>query len=171
MAVVHPSWGHRMSIRSEVEHLRQVPLFADVDPAQLQVLVFSAERLEIAAGDALFEAGSAIGAGHLVLQGEGEVLRPGGADSEPVAVAVVEPGAFLGELAMIADQPVSMTVRARTPMRVLRIGHDLFLRVCGEFPEVGAKVFDALASRLDTSLKDLNEAKAYFDRARPFGRS
>ena len=158
-----------MSIRSEVEHLRRVPLFADIDPAQLQVLVFSADRLEVAAGDNLFEAGSLIGAGHLVLQGRGEVLGPEGADAEPVAL--VEPGAFLGELAMIADQPVSVTVRAKSRMRILRIGHVLFLRVCGEFPEVAVKVLDALAARLDASLKDLNEARTYFDRARRFSRS
>jgi CRP-like cAMP-binding protein len=158
-----------MSVRSDTELLRKTPLFADVDSVQLQVLVFSAERLEIAAGEALLAPGSLVGAGYLVLDGQGEVLTSKGGEDEPVAL--VESGAFVGERAMIANLPVSMTVRARTPMRVLRIGHDLFLRVCGEFPEIGEKVMQALARRLETSLEDLRDVQAHFDRARPFSGS
>jgi len=161
-----------MSVRSDTELLRQTPLFANVDPVQLQVLVFSAERLEIAAGEVVFAHGSQVGAGYLVLDGQGEVLSSAGSEddaSEPVAL--VESGAFIGERAMIANLPVSMTVRARTSLRVLRIGHDLFLRVCGEFPEIGEKVMEALARRLETSLEDLRQVQAHFDRARPFSGS
>jgi CRP/FNR family transcriptional regulator, cyclic AMP receptor protein len=164
--------GARMSVRSETELLRKVPLFAGVDAVQLQVLVFSAERLHVAPQDVLFAAGSLVGAGHLVLQGQAEVLKPKPGEeraSEPVAL--VGPGAFVGELAMIANHPASITVRASTDLQVLCIGHDLFLRVCGEFPEIGAKVLEALGQRLDTSLEDLRQAQGYFDRARPFRRS
>lgn len=161
-----------MSVRSDTELLRQTPLFADVDPVQLQVMVFSAERLEITAGETLFAPKSLVGAGYLVLGGQGEVLTAsGGEDEAPEPVALVEAGAFLAERAMIANLPVSMTVRARTPLRVLRIGHDLFLRVCGEFPEIGEKVMEALAQRLETSLEDLRQVQAHFDRARPFSDS
>ena len=159
-----------MSIRSDIELLRKVPLFAEVDPVQLQVLVFSSERVDVAPDEILFSAGSLVGAGHLVLQGQGAVLKAkhGEADSAPEQVALVQAGAFLGELAMIADRPASVTVRAMTQLKVLRIGHELFLRVCSEFPEVGAKVLEALTRRLDTSLEDLRQVQAHFDRARPF---
>ena len=161
-----------MSVRSDTELLRKTPLFAEVDPVQLQVLVFSAERLEIAAGETLLAAGSMIGAGYLVLDGQCEVLTSAGGDDEaPEPVALVQSGAFVGERAMIANLPVSITVRARTPCRVLRIGHGLFLRVCGELPEIGEKVMEALANRLETSLEDLRQVQAHFDRARPFSNS
>jgi CRP-like cAMP-binding protein len=162
-----------MSVRSHIELLRQVPLFAEVDPGQLQVLVFSSERIDVAPDEILFAAGSRVGAGHLVLRGQGAVLKPktGEEDGEPDQVALVQAGAFLGELAMIADLPASVTVRAKTQLKVLRIGHELFLRVCSEFPEVGAKVLEALTQRLDTSLEDLRQVQAHFDRARPFGGS
>ena len=158
-----------MSVRSDIELLRKVPLFADIEPVQLQVLVFSAERIEVAAHEALFTAGAQVGAGHLVLKGQGEVLREGGSATGPVAR--VEAGAFLGELAMIGNLPASVTVRATTRLKVLRISHELFLRVCGEFPEIGAKVVQALARRLDNSLEDLRQAQIVLDRARPFGQT
>lgn len=162
-----------MSVRRETELLRNVPLFAAIDPLQLQLLVFSADRIEVAAHETLFAMGDVVGAGHLVLHGQAEALKPArGKDAgEHERFATVEEGAFLGELAMIANLPASLTVRALTPMRVLRIGNDLFLRVCGEFPEVGAKVLEALSRRLDTSLEDLRQAQVHFDRARPFTRS
>ena len=162
-----------MSVRSAIGLLQKVPLFGGIDPVQLQVLVFSAERVEIAAHDTVFTSGSQVGAGHLVLSGEGEVLkpRPGeeGGKSEPVAR--VEAGAFLGELSMIADLPASVTVRASTPMRLLRIGHSHFLRVCGEFPDIGSRLLETLAHRLDTSLEDLRQAQGRYDPAQPFRRS
>ena len=161
-----------MSVRSDTELLRKSPLFADVDPVQLQVLVFSAERLEVAAGETLFAPGGLVGAGYLVLDGQGEVLTfAEGKGVAPDPIALVEAGAFIGERAMIANLPVSVTVRARTPLRVLRIGHELFLRVCGEFPEIGDNVMEALAQRLETSLEDLRQVQAHFDRARPFSDS
>ena len=161
-----------MSVRSDTELLCKTPLFADVDPVQLQVLVFSADRLGFAAGDTLFASGDLVGAGYLVLDGQGEVLKSaGGEDQGLEPVALVESGAFVGERSMIANLPVSITVRARTPCRVLRIGHELFLRVCGEFPEIGEKVMEALASRLETSLEELRHVQAHFDRARPFSGS
>jgi CRP-like cAMP-binding protein len=161
-----------MSVRSDTELLGKTPLFADVDPVQLQVLVFSAERLEIAAGETLIAPGNLVGAGYLVLDGQGEVLTASDGKGDALEpIALVESGAFVGERAMIANLPVSMAVRARTPLRVLRIGHDLFLRVCGEFPEIGDKVMEALAQRLETSLEDLRVVQAHFDRARPFSDS
>jgi len=162
-----------MSVRRETELLRNVPLFAEIDPLQLQVLVFSAERIEVAAQETLFAMGDLVGAGHLVLHGQGEVLKParGKEAGEHEPFATVEAGAFLGELAMVANLPASVTVRALTTLQVLRIGHELFLRVCGEFPDIGAKVQEALFLRLDISLEDLRQAQVYFDRARPFTRS
>jgi len=162
-----------MSVRRETELLGNVPLFAAIDPVQLQVLVFSADRIEVAAHEILFAAGDLVGAGYLVLDGQGEVLGPAGSGqgNEQEHLATVEAGAFLGELAMIANLAASVTVRALTPLRLLRIGNGLFLRVCGEFPDVGAKVLDALSRRLDTSLEDLRQAQVQFDRARPFTRS
>ena len=155
-----------MSVRSDIELLRKVPLFTDIEPVQLQVLVFSAERIEVAAHDTLFIAGTQVGAGHLVLKGQGEVLKEEGGETGPVAR--VEAGAFLGELAMIGNLPATVTVRATTRLKVLRISHELFLRVCGEFPEIGAKVVQALARRLDNSLEDLRQAQIVLDRASPF---
>lgn len=146
-----------------------MPLLAEVDRAHLQLLAFSAERIEVEPDQHLFEAGSHVAGGFLILSGKGEALKPQDGDSE--RLASIEAGAFLAELAMVADLPVTITVKAIDHMEVLKIGHDLFLRVCGEFPDVGVKVMGALTRKLDASLDELRAVRDYFDRARPFIRS
>lgn len=153
----------------EVELLRRVPLFAELDPAQLHVLAFSGSRISLAADEVLYEAGSQLAAGYLLLDGSAEATAPGGVLARHHAT--LERGSFLAELAMIANLPVSTTVRANTPIRLLKIGNELFLRVCEEFPDAGAKMLRALVQNLDKSLIELGQVQQIFDHARPFSRS
>jgi CRP-like cAMP-binding protein len=151
--------------RTDVELLRQVPLFAELDPAQLHVIAFAASRISLAADEVLYEAGNEVGAGYLMLEGSAEAIASEGVLAKHRAT--VEPGWFLAELAMIANVPVSTTVRANTPTRLLKIENELFLRVCLEFPDAGAKVLRALGRKLDVSLRELAHVKHQFDGARP----
>ncbi|MGE0211673.1 MAG: cyclic nucleotide-binding domain-containing protein [Parvibaculaceae bacterium] len=151
-----------MSVRGDVDLLRQTPLFASVDGAQLQLLVFSAERRRVAPGQSLLRKGESANAGLLVLEGEAEAYS--GRSGRPVAL--IERGAFLGELQMIAKVPSSISVRAKTDMHLMAIGHDLFMRVCSEFPEAGGKMLNVLSRKLDASMKDLRVVQRYFEGAR-----
>ena len=157
-----------MSIRTDVELLSQVPLFHGVDPAHLQVLIFSGRRVNLGAGDTLFSAGSYESAGYFVVSGE--ALVSAGAKGRARQVARVGRGIFLAELAMIANIPVSSTVVAQNAMVAIKISNELFMRVCSEFPDSGAKILHALAARLETSLASFREVQDYFDNAKTFAR-
>lgn len=152
-----------MSIRSDVDLLRQTPLFASVDASQLQLLVFSAERRRVPEGDFLLRKGETTNSGLLVLAGQAEAYS--GRSGRPVAL--IDRGAFLGELQMIARIPASVSVKARTEMHVMAIGHELFTRVCSEFPEAGGKMLTALSRKLDSSMRDLRAVQRHFEDARP----
>lgn len=154
--------GAVVSVRSDVDLLRQVPLFASVDSAQLQLLVFSAERARMSTGEFLLRKGEARNVGILVLAGQAEAYS--GRSGRPVAL--IDRGAFLGELQMIAKIPASVSVQAKTDMHVMLIGHDLFMRVCSEFPDAGGKMIVALSRKLDASVKDLRAVQRFFDGAR-----
>jgi CRP-like cAMP-binding protein len=155
--------------RSDFELLRRVPIFAGLEAAQLHILAFSASRISLERGEVLYEAGSRPAAGYLVLEGTGVATVPERPSAGQRILA--KPGWFLAELAMVADLPVSTTLRARTPMRLLKIAHELFLRVCSEFPEAGASVLVALSNRLDASLGELNEVQRRLEGARALSRS
>ncbi len=46
-----------MSIDDEVEILRGIPLFANIDPAKLKLMAFASERMIFKSGQSLFQQG------------------------------------------------------------------------------------------------------------------
>jgi CRP-like cAMP-binding protein len=71
---------------------------------------------------------------------------------------------------MVASLPASVSVRATTPVEVMRITSELFQRVCREFPEDGARMLASLGERLDVTLTDLMDVRDIFEHARSFSR-
>jgi CRP/FNR family transcriptional regulator, cyclic AMP receptor protein len=155
-----------VSIKSTVELLRHVPLFAGVDPTHLQVLSFAAVRHVLQKGQTLYRAGDAGSSGYLVVSGTARATTPGSGE----AVAMIERGAFLGELAMLAKLPHQLTVTATSTLTVNEIGNDLLLKLIGEFPESGARIVETFAAKLDSSMLMLREVQLLFEKAHSFSR-
>ena len=158
-----------MSVRSNAESLRQIPLFAECDPAHLQVMAFASERAEFAAGEDIFRVGGKGASAYLLLSGDAEVWTAKG--EERTQVALAGPGAFLGELAMIAGIPYSMNVTAKISVTATRISRDMFMRVVGEFPDFGTRVMGALSRKLAGSISDFDRVRHLFENAPSFPRS
>jgi CRP-like cAMP-binding protein len=157
-----------MAVKSEVELLRQVPLFAAVEAAQLQLLVFNSRKRRIAAGAFLVKSGETVAAAQLILSGQAEALDS--PDNGAKVIAHLKRGVFISELSMVAGLPAAVSVRAVTPVEVMRITHELFQRVCQEFPEDGARMLASLSKRLDVGLSDLLDVRSILEQARSFSR-
>ena len=157
-----------MKVRAEAELFRRIPLFAECEWAQLQVMAFSCDREEFAPGGTIVKQGHAGDAAYLILKGAAEVAVSAGGKTRPVAA--VEPGAFIGELAMIAGLPYSITAVAVSAVSAARVSRTLFMRVAEEFPDFGVKVFAALSRKLEGSINDFAAVQRNFDEARPFSR-
>ena len=158
-----------MSLRTSTESLKQVPLFAECDPAHLQIMAFASERVHFAAGADIFRAGSSGSAAYLLLLGEAEVWRSQG--EQRVTVATARSGAFLGELAMIAGVAYSVNVTAKNPVTATRLNRDVFMRVVGEFPDFGSKVMDVLSRKLAGSVSEFDRIRQMLEKAPSFPRS
>lgn len=155
-----------MSVKSDVELLQNVPLFAKVDDTHLQVLVFSSKRVTVSAGSYVLRKGKSGNAAFLVLSGRAIVRTGDGASSR--AIAGVEQGALLGEMAMIGKVPYSTSVQAVKDMDLLKLTNGMFMRVCEEFPDVGRNVLGVLADKLDLTLQGFTDVQQHFDKARSF---
>ena len=152
-----------MSVRADVETIRNIPIFSECEPAHLQLLAFSAVRESFAAGQALIGEGKSGSAAYLILSGL--VTLSSKRDGE---IGEAGPGALLGEVAMIGGTAYSITATAAEAVATARIDRELFLRVAQEFPEFGAAVLRALARKLDSSVQELGSARAVFEKARSF---
>lgn len=63
-------------------------------------------------------------------------------------VAVVGPGAIIGEMSLLDAGPRSATVTAITPMRVFVLAHREFAELLGEYPSVRRKTLRTLSGRV-----------------------
>lgn len=151
-----------MSARADAESLRRIPIFKDCESVPLQVLAFASERQIFTKGSLLVEEGKRVNAAYFILEGSAQILRSG----EEIGRA--EPGALLGETAMLGNSPATLTARAESEVRCARIDAQLFHRVAGEYPEFGQAVLAALSQRLNASVKELEVVRSQLTRARSF---
>lgn len=147
-----------MSLEDEVELLRNIPLFAKLEPSRLKLLAFTSERITYEPDQVLFHQGDVGDAAYIIVEGEAKVLvETAGGEIE---VAALGRNDFVGEIAILCDVPRTATVRATSKTVTLRITKDLFFRLVAEFPEMSVEIMRELASRLEHTTQKLREALA-----------
>jgi CRP/FNR family cyclic AMP-dependent transcriptional regulator len=147
-----------VSIKEEVDLLRRIPLFANVEPSKLKLLAFTSERIAFEDGHVLFKQGDIGDAAYIVIEGEAEVLVNGPVG--PIQVAVLGHNAIVGEIAILCDVPRTATIKARERLVCLRISKELFLRLLNEFPQIAIAVVRELAHRIEMDNVKLQAALA-----------
>ena len=147
-----------MSLNEEVELLRNIPLFAKLEPSKLKLLAFTAERITYEADQVLFRQGDVGDAAYIIVDGSAKVLVD--TDQGEIEVATLARNDFVGEIAILCDVPRTATVQATAQTVTLRINKDLFFRLVAEFPEMSVEIMRELASRLERTTQQLREALA-----------
>lgn len=145
-----------MSLKEEVEILRNIPLFGHIAPSKLKLLAFTSERLVFHADQVLFHQGEPGDAAYIVLQGEADVIVDG--PTGPLTVAKLGRNAIVGEIAILCDVPRTATVKAASELVTLRVSKELFFRLIVEFPQIGIEIMRVLAERLENTTIQLREA-------------
>ena len=146
-----------MGLSEEVELLRNIPLFAKIEPAKLKLLAFTSERLTFASGQELFHQGDSGDATYIIISGAAEILID--SDNGPMMVATVGRNDIIGEIAILCDVPRTATVRASEELETLKISKDLFFRLIAEFPQISIGIMRELAERLERTTNQLRDAR------------
>ena len=130
-------------VRDEkLEKLRQVPLFSHLGPRETERLSMLADELDIPDGQVLTRQGASGGEFFIVLAGQVTIEKDG------QRIATMNPGDFLGEIALIDGKPRTATARAEGDARLLVVGRAPFHELMDEFPEIRVSVLQALAERV-----------------------
>ncbi|MBA5776404.1 Crp/Fnr family transcriptional regulator [Stappia sp. F7233] len=147
-----------MTLESEVEALRRVPLFRGIDATKLRLLAFISERTHFRDGEHLCNQGDQGDSAFIILEGTADVRvkTPEGERS----VAQVGQHAIVGEIAILCDVPRTATLVALGDMDVLTVSKEDFLKLLKEFPEIALEVMRTLAQRLEKTTQDLAAIKA-----------
>ena len=145
-----------MSLNTEVEILRKIPLFSNIDHSKLKLLAFTSETLTFSPGQDLFLQGDIGDSAYIIMDGEADVLIEGPEGEIPVTR--LGKHKLIGEIAILINRPRTATVRAVTELTTLVISKDLFLRLVTEFPEIGIEIMRELAHRLERTTTQLRDA-------------
>jgi CRP/FNR family cyclic AMP-dependent transcriptional regulator len=125
-----------------LNHLAQVPLFADCSKKQLQSVAAASIELTIDAGKVLVREGEAGHEAFVIMEGSATVTRKG------ETIAQLGGGDVVGELAPITGGVRTATVTADTPMELLVIGQREFAGLLDEVPGLAVHVLQNLAHRM-----------------------
>jgi CRP-like cAMP-binding protein len=139
-----------MTLDTEVQSLRQVPMFRDLDAARLKLLAFTSERVHFAPGQKLFSQGDVGDAAYVILEGSVDVLLDSPKGGPPITVAQFGRNALVGEMAvLLADSRRSATNTAASEVIALRIDKRVFLELLSQFPQIALGVMREIAQRLE----------------------
>lgn len=140
-----------VSLAEEVELLKKIPLFANIETSKLKLLAFTSERVRFKQGDSLFHQGEIGDSAYIIVDGSADVVVD--TPSGPKTVATVAKNDFVGEIAILCDVPRTATVTAKTDLTTLCISKDLFFRLVTEFPQMAVEIMRVLAQRLEKTTK------------------
>ncbi len=146
-----------MTIETEVQSLRQVSMFREIDPARLKLLAFTSDRLSYDKGDVLFRQNEVSDSTYVIVEGKVGVWIAAARDR--IKVAELGAGEIVGEMGVLCDQPRSATIEAASHVVALKIGREVFFDMLRQFPQMSLAVMRDLARRLDATNKRLTVTK------------
>jgi CRP-like cAMP-binding protein len=108
--VASTSWYQSSMAGVATEALSRVPLFADLDAEELQLVADALQERTFRAGETVTVEGEPGDSFYVVERGEAEVIVRG------QQVGTVTPGAYFGEIALMTGSERAATIRAATDL-------------------------------------------------------
>ena len=123
-------------------YLKQVPMFASLTTAELDVVAAAVTDLRFEPGRTLVKEGSRAYEMMIITGGAAEV------SSAEHHVATLVPGDVVGELAVITHEPRNATVTAVTEVELIHLTADRFTQLLADVPAIAAKLLTVIADRV-----------------------
>ena len=143
-----PTWSRRMKVGFDWAWQLLFPR----DVAYLKAnLTERVSRAYYKPGDFVFHQGDPATSFYIIESGEAEVVRQA-AGKSPESIAVLGPGTFFGEMALVAEDTRNAGVRARTALEVTVIGRTVFTQISGSLAPLRELLTDTIRRRRDQDL-------------------
>jgi CRP/FNR family cyclic AMP-dependent transcriptional regulator len=136
-----------MSMLSNLELLRRVPLFAALTPTQSASIADAIIKKRFKRAEMVVEQGKKSDALYIILTGRARVMSTDSRGRE-VILATLQPGDYIGEMSLIDDEPHSATVRTEVQTDVLVLDREAFSRCLPENASMSYNIMRGLVQRL-----------------------
>lgn len=137
-----------LSIMERILFLRRVPLLMELQPAELKQVAAIASEILFADQQELAIQGELGSEMYIIISGEVRVLITAGGQKEAREVARRRSGDYVGEMAVLSQEPRMATLIAKGPVRVLCIKQKQFESMLRERPEISLAMLRTLSQRL-----------------------
>ena len=135
----------RTKLRSAREALAATPLFGSLDPDTLRRLMSQVRVVRLEAGEILFREGDPADTLYVVVDG---AVVPIAEEPTRKRLAVLEKGAFFGEIGLVANQPRNATIEALVESRLLAIDRKVIWSIIRARPKISKILLRFLRERL-----------------------
>jgi CRP-like cAMP-binding protein len=125
----------------DVERLRALPLFGELDHHDLAVVAAWARELELAPGATLVEQGDLPRELIVLERGTVDVVRDG------AILATLGPGDVVGEMGLLGQRRAMATVRTREAVRAIAIPPERLDELAEQMPELTERLRQTAADR------------------------
>ena len=129
-----------------LDALRAMPLFADLSEDCMRWVCTQLTEVSLVPGDVLVSEGEPSRGFFILLHGEMNVLKQN--DGQPLPAGHHVAPAFFGEVPLLAQTSVPVTLRAVGPCRLGRLADSAFRKLLGDSPEFSKVIFRTMAQRL-----------------------
>lgn len=140
---------------ADLETCRRSPLFEGADNQAVRTALVHGRVMRVKAGTVLLQPGVLSGSVFILLDG-GLAVHTDGPDSKPVAL--LEPGACVGELSVVDSKPPSAWVRATNNTRVLVIPGEKIWDVLDESHRVALNILKLMAVRSRETIEQMRSS-------------
>ncbi len=142
--------------------LRGCPLFETLRPEQLRQVAFLAQERAFPAGAFVFRESERGDAMYVLLDGKVRISKAVEGVGEE-ALAILEPGAFFGEMALLDDAPRSADARAHTTCRLAQIRREDLEQLLFVDRDLAHDILWSFCRTLSARLRETNDKiKVFF---------
>lgn len=148
-------WKRTSAELDRIQFLKTVPFFDELTNWQLKKIGDIVFERNYDAGELIFEQGQPGAALFLIIEGQVsvEIYK----DHFTATLAVLEKGAFFGEMALLDESPRSASARCLVPTKTLALYRNDLTRLISTDPENACHIYRALARIVGDRLRSTNE--------------
>ena len=154
-----------MSMLSNLELIRRVPLFALLTSSQAEAVADAVIKRRFKRGEVIVEQGEKSNTLFIILTGRVRVVTSDKRGRE-VILATLQPGDYIGEMSLIDNEPHSATCRAEVQTDMLTLGRAEFARCLPENSSMAYAIMKGLVQRLRQADRKI-ESLALMEFAQP----
>ena len=127
--------------------IKNVPLFSDLTDQELELFEVSGSLKKVPKKNVVFQEGEAGEVLLIILSGKVKVLLSG-KDGQEFILAMLGPGNFFGEMAILESAPRSASVMTVEPCEFLLLSQKDVTALLKKYPGIALKILKNLSQRL-----------------------